>query len=212
VFWGGPAFALGRRPCAVAGAPTRPGGFEWGSAGGLVPPAIGAGAEAAREVLVTDGITATARAPGHRAGVLVLAPRASAGAGTRPQQRRPTVAAVRTGGGEPAIGLLWLRRPSPWSGVVRTCGGGNRSSVGSGISYASEFVHCGCRGLNVYVILARSRVFSSFPSTKSRLFYYLNRFTKHELPRVRVTGEVSVSRRRRNPSARSALLREALLA
>jgi len=97
-------------------------------------------------------------------------------------------------------------------GVVRTCGGGNRSSVGSGISYASEFVHCGCRGLNVYVILARSRVFSSFPSTKSRLFYYLNRFTKHELPRVKVTGEVSVSRRRRNPSARSALLREAPLA
>ena len=74
------------------------------------------------------------------------------------------------------------------------------------------FVHCGCRGLNVYVILARSRVFSSFPSTKSRLFYYLNRFTKHELPRVKVTGEVSVSRRRRNPSARSALLREAPLA
>jgi hypothetical protein len=54
-------------------------------------------------------------------------------------------------------------------GVVRTCGGGNRSSVGSGIPNASEFVHCGCRGLNVYVILARSRVFSSFSSTKSRL-------------------------------------------
>ena len=34
----------------------------------------------------------------------------------------------------------------------------------------------------MYVILARSRVFSSFPSTKSRLFDYLNRFTKHELP------------------------------
>ena len=35
---------------------------------------------------------------------------------------------------------------------------------------------------------------------------YVNRFTKHESPRVKVTGEVSVSRRRRNPSARSALL------
>ena len=58
----------------------------------------------------------------------------------------------------------------------------------------------------MYVILARSRVFSSFSSTKSRLFDYLNRFTKHELPRVKVTGEVSVSQRRRNPSARSALL------
>jgi hypothetical protein len=85
-------------------------------------------------------------------------------------------------------------------------------SVCNGTSNASEFVHCGCRGLNVYVISARSRVFYSFPSTKSRLFYYLNRFIKHELPRVKVTGEVSVSRRRRNPSARSALLREAPLA
>jgi hypothetical protein len=85
-------------------------------------------------------------------------------------------------------------------------------SVCNGTSNASEFVHCGCRGLNVYVISARSRVFSSFPSTKSRLFDYLNRFTKHELPRVKVTGEVSVSRRRRNPSARSALLSGAPLA
>ena len=42
-------------------------------------------------------------------------------------------------------------------------------SVCNGTSNASEFVHCGCRGLNVYVILARSRVFSSFSSTKSRL-------------------------------------------
>ena len=73
-------------------------------------------------------------------------------------------------------------------------------------------VHCGCRGLNVYVISALSRVFSSFLSTRSRLFDYLNRFTKHELPRVKVTGEVSVSRRRRNPSARSALLSGAPLA
>ena len=87
-------------------------------------PAIGAEAEAAREVLVADGITATTRAPGHRAGVLVLAPRASAGARARSQQRRSTVAVVRTGGGEPLVSLLLLRRPSPWSGVVRTCGGG----------------------------------------------------------------------------------------
>jgi hypothetical protein len=41
---------------------------------------------------------------------------------------------------------------------------------------------------------------------------FLNRFTKHELPHVKVTGEVSVSRRRRNPSARSALLSGAPLA
>jgi hypothetical protein len=32
-----------------------------------------------------------------------------------------------------------------------------------------SFVHCGCRGLNMYVFLARSRVVSSFSSTKTRL-------------------------------------------
>jgi hypothetical protein len=32
-----------------------------------------------------------------------------------------------------------------------------------------SFVHCGCQGLNVYVFLARSRVFSSFSSTKTCL-------------------------------------------
>jgi hypothetical protein len=45
----------------------------------------------------------------------------------------------------------------------------NRSSVCNGTSNASVFVHCGCRGLNVYVNSARSRVFSPFPSTKTRL-------------------------------------------
>jgi hypothetical protein len=34
---------------------------------------------------------------------------------------------------------------------------------------ASVFVHCGCRGLNMYVISAWSRVFSLFSSTKTRL-------------------------------------------
>jgi hypothetical protein len=52
-------------------------------------PAIGAKAEAAREVPVTDGITATIRAPGLRFFVLVLAPRASAWARARLQQRPP---------------------------------------------------------------------------------------------------------------------------
>jgi hypothetical protein len=45
----------------------------------------------------------------------------------------------------------------------------NRSSVCNGTLDASVFVHCGCRGLNMYVFLARSCVFSSFSSTKSRL-------------------------------------------
>jgi hypothetical protein len=47
--------------------------------------------------------------------------------------------------------------------------GRNRSSVCNGTLNASVFVHCGCRGLNMYVILARSHVFSSFSSTKTRL-------------------------------------------
>jgi hypothetical protein len=40
-----------------------------------VAPAVGAEAEAAREVLVADGTTATVRASGLRLFVLVLAPR-----------------------------------------------------------------------------------------------------------------------------------------
>jgi hypothetical protein len=47
----------------------------------------------------------------------------------------------------------------PWSGVVRTHGGGNRSSVCNGTSNANVFVHYGFRGLNMYVTSARSRVF-----------------------------------------------------
>jgi hypothetical protein len=47
--------------------------------------------------------------------------------------------------------------------------GRNRSSACDGTLNASVFVHCGCRGLNMYVISARNRVFSSFSSTKSRL-------------------------------------------
>jgi hypothetical protein len=39
----------------------------------------------------------------------------------------------------------------------------------------------------------------------------LNRFTKRESPRAKVTSEVSISRRRRSPPARSALLSEASL-
>jgi hypothetical protein len=52
-------------------------------------PAIGVEAEAAREVPVTDGVTATIRASGPRFFVLVLAPRASVWARARLQQRPP---------------------------------------------------------------------------------------------------------------------------
>jgi hypothetical protein len=45
----------------------------------------------------------------------------------------------------------------------------NRSSVCNGSLNASVFVHCGYRGLNMYVFLARCHVFSSFLSTETRL-------------------------------------------
>jgi hypothetical protein len=47
--------------------------------------------------------------------------------------------------------------------------GRNRSSVCNGTVNASVFVHCGCRGLNMYVILGTEPCFSSFSSTKTRL-------------------------------------------
>jgi hypothetical protein len=69
--------------------PTRPGGFEWGSARGLMASGAGAKMEAAREVPVADGVTATIRASGLRLFVLVLAPRASAWVRARLQQHPP---------------------------------------------------------------------------------------------------------------------------
>jgi hypothetical protein len=64
----------------------------------------------------------------------------------------------------------------------------------------------------MYVISARSRVFFLIFERQVSPVDYLKCFTKRESPRVKVTSEVSVSRRRRSPSARSALLSEAPLA
>jgi hypothetical protein len=44
----------------------RPGGSEWGSAGGQMAAVVGAEVVAAEEVLVADEIAATIRAPGLR--------------------------------------------------------------------------------------------------------------------------------------------------
>jgi hypothetical protein len=76
-------------------------------------------------------------------------------------------------------GLLLQRslasRPELVAPQAPRCGGcsyprgRNRSFVCNGTLNASVFVHCGCRGLNMYVFLARSHVFSSFSSTKTRL-------------------------------------------
>jgi hypothetical protein len=74
----------------------------------------------------------------------------------RATARRSSV--FRCSAGSPPIewGCSYLRR---W----------NRSSVCNGTLNASVFVHYGCRGLNMYVVSARSRVFSLFSSTKTRL-------------------------------------------
>ena len=98
-----------------------------------------------------------------------IRPEVSAAAVRPPGAEVVVVAAAGAGDGAPFVGLPLLRRPSPSEWGCSYLRRGNRSSVCNGTSNASEFVHCGCRGLNVYVISARSRVFSSFSSIKSRL-------------------------------------------
>jgi hypothetical protein len=71
-----------------------------------------------------------------------------------------------------AAGHLSARDRSAGSPILWGCScpwGRNRSSVCNGTPNASVFVHYGFRGLNMYVITARSRVFSSFLSAKTRL-------------------------------------------
>jgi hypothetical protein len=174
VFWGGPAFAPGWRPHAEAGAP-----LVWEDLSGDLPGGWWPPPSAPRRRRLEKSPSPTGSPPPS-------APRASGSsylssplerrrgrgqdcssahpeartAAARPSGAGVVVVVVRAGGGEPLVSLLWgcsyLRR-------------GNRSSVCNGTSNASVFVHCGCRGLNMYVILARSLVFSLFSSTKSRL-------------------------------------------
>jgi hypothetical protein len=79
------------------------------------------------------------------------------------------VAAAGTGDGTPFVDLLLLRRLPPVEWGCSYLRRWNRSSVCNGIVNASVFVHCGCRGLNMYVILGTEPCFSSFLSTKTRL-------------------------------------------
>jgi hypothetical protein len=85
---GRPCLCTGTAPPRGGRCPARLGGSEWGSAGGLTAP-VGAEAEAAREVPIADGITATIHASGLRLFVLVLAPRAPAWARAGLQRRSP---------------------------------------------------------------------------------------------------------------------------
>jgi hypothetical protein len=132
---------LGRRSCSWAVLPllwydasaqrsvlARPGGSEWGSAGGQTAVVVGAEVVAAGEVLVADEIAATIRAPGlwlfgfdslssplewgcgrgpYRSSVCpeVIA------AAVWPPGAEVVVAAAGAGGGEPP-GVLSPRRPS----------------------------------------------------------------------------------------------------
>jgi hypothetical protein len=72
------------------------------------------------------------------------------------------VAAAGASDGVPFVGLLLLRRPPPIEWGCSYLRRWNQSSICNGTLNAGVFVHCGCRGLNMYVFLAQSRVFSSF--------------------------------------------------
>jgi hypothetical protein len=98
-----------------------------------------------------------------------IRPEVSAAAVRPPGAEVVVVAAAGAGDGAPFVGLLLFRRPSPMEWGCSYLRRGNRSSICNGTSNASVFVHYGCRGLNMYVILARSHVFSSFSSIKTRL-------------------------------------------
>jgi hypothetical protein len=148
---------LGRRSCSWVVLPllrhdafarrsvlTRPGGLEWGSAGGEAAAVVGAEVVAAREVLVTDEIAAAIRAPGLRLfGIDSLSSPLEWGRGRGPWRSSVcheviaaavwppgagvVVAAAGAGGGEPP-GILSSHRPSNVGGCsyLREW---NRSSV-----------------------------------------------------------------------------------
>jgi hypothetical protein len=183
VFWGGPAFAPGWRLHAEVGAPLAredlsgdlP-GSRWAlpsvprrrrlekspSPTGSPPPSapLASGSSHLSSPLE--------RQCGRGQDCSSAHPEACAAA-ARPSGAGVIVVVVRAGGGEPLVGLLSLRRPTPMEWGCSYLRRGNRSSICNGTLDASVFVHCGCRGLNMYVISARSRVFSSISSTKSRL-------------------------------------------
>ena len=125
----------------------RPGGPEWGSAGGQMAAVVGVEVVAAEEVLVADGITATIRAPGLRLfGFDSLSSPLEWGRGRGPCRSsvcpeviaaavwppgaEVVVAAAGAGVGEPP-GVSSPRRPSNVGGCSYLRGR-NRSSVCNG--------------------------------------------------------------------------------
>jgi hypothetical protein len=79
-------------------------------------------------------------------------------AAVRPPGAEVVVAAAAgAGDGVPFVGLLLLRRPPPIEWGCSYLRRWNRSSVCNGTLNASVFVHCGCRGLNMYVFFPHFR-------------------------------------------------------
>jgi hypothetical protein len=129
---------------------------------------VGAEVVAAEEVLVADGVTTTIRAPGLRLfGFDSLSSplewgrgRGHCYSGVRPEaivaavwppRAEVVVAAAGAGDGEPPGALS--PRGSP------NVGGCSYPRGGTGVPFVMAprvpvFVHCGCRGLNMYVFLA----------------------------------------------------------
>jgi hypothetical protein len=163
--------------------PTRPGGFEWGSARGLMAPALvprrrrfekspsPTGSPPPSALQASGSLRLSSpleRRCGRGKDCSSAHPEACAAA-VRPPRAGVVVVVVRAGGSEPLVSVLLLHRLSPMEWGCSYLRRGNQSSVCNGTLNASVFVHYGCRGLNMYVILARSRVFSSFSGTKTRL-------------------------------------------
>jgi hypothetical protein len=163
VFLGYPAFASVRRLLRGGRCFACPGGSEWGSAGGQMAAVVDVEVVAAEEVLVTDEIAATIRAPGLRLfGFDSLSSPPSGDVGEELVaaasalrsslllfghfRAEVVVAAAGAGVGVPP-GSCRPTCPPTW-GVVHTCGGGTGVSfvMASGVPV---FVHCGYRGLNM---------------------------------------------------------------
>jgi hypothetical protein len=184
VFWGGPAFAPGRRLHVEAGAslvredlsgdlpegwwpllsvPRRRRLEKSSSPTGPPPPSA---LRASGSSYLSSPLE---RRCGRGQDCSSAHPEACAAA-ARPSGAGVVVVVVRAGGGEPLVSLLLLRRPSPmeWGcSYLRRREPEFRFVMA--LRMPGFFVHCGFRGLNMYVITARSRVFSSSLSAKTRL-------------------------------------------
>jgi hypothetical protein len=138
VFWGGLAFAPGWRPHAEVGAPLAREDLSGDLPGGWWPlPSVSRRRRLEKSPSPTGSpLPSALRASGSsylssplkrrwgRGQVCSSAHPEACAAAARTSGAGVIVVVVRAGGGEPLVSLLLLRRPTPSSGVVRTCGGG----------------------------------------------------------------------------------------